>query len=159
MNTNLIVRKPLVLTLAVLALVLAAAVLLIGLLQAAGGDGSLSARDYPTPRVRFDSPLAGHLDGLENATPRVRFAPLGGYRRPAALEGPRKPAALEGRRYPAALEGWRKPAALEGKRTPAALANPFGSQAAPVTLVDGLILLGLVALLLIPVRKASLAHN
>lgn len=141
MNANLIVRKPLVLTLAVLALVLAAAVLLIGLLQAAGGDGSLSARDYPTPRVRFDSPLAGHLDGLENATPRVRFAPLGGYR---------KPAALEGRRYPAALEGWRKPAAL---------ANPFSSQAAPVTLVDGLILLGLVALLLIPVRKASLAHN
>jgi hypothetical protein len=146
MNTNLNVRKQSGLPLAVLALLLAAAVLLAGILFTANLDGSLSARYDPNPRTKI-APQANLLDGLEQTMPRVRFAPLGGRKPP--------PAALEGYRRPTALEGNRKPAALEGGRRPAAQADIATLPAAPLTLVDGLVVLALAALLIVPAPKAS----
>ncbi len=55
MNTNLNVRKPIVLTLAALAFVLVASVLLVSLLHAASGANEMGARVSPNPRV--SSPL------------------------------------------------------------------------------------------------------
>ena len=155
MNTNLNVRKPIVLTLAALAFVLVASVLLVSLLHAASGANEMGARVSPNPRVRF-APLDGYsspatLDGKRSP------ATLDGLKPLAALDGKRSPATLDGRKPPATLEFRKPPTALGGRKPPpGALSN---LQVAPLTLVDGLILLGLAILLLVPAQKANLSHS
>lgn len=135
MNSILNTRKSTGSILAVLALLLTA-------MLAAGLSLSVApGRSSAGPKAGFSLAAASGDSRKYNPEPRVRFAPLGGRRTPAALEG---------RKTPAALNGRRTPAALEGRKTPAASA----SQGAPMTLADGLVLLGLAALLLAPNRKA-----
>jgi hypothetical protein len=137
MFTKLSVRKSIVLALAALMFILAAAAILF---QADQSNGTQVIAKVTDDRKFF-------------AEPRVRFAPLA-----VVDEGRKVPASLdavdEGRKVPASLDGKRTPASLdavdEGYRRPASLA-----QSASLTAVDALVLLALVALLLVPVRKAN----
>jgi hypothetical protein len=151
MNTRLIIRKSSVLTLAVLVILLAAAVFHNGLTHTAAN----AAQQTSNPSSTFGVSLTSASVNLGHISPLARakgFAPLGGRKVPAALDGRKPP--------PAAQDGRKTPASLDGRRVPAALANPFATQVAPLTLVDGMFLLALAALLLVPpARKASLLRK
>jgi hypothetical protein len=180
MKTSLNVRNTFVLTLKVLVPVIAVSMFLISLMPVADLSASLGDPVQPNPRVKFAS-LEGwrtpsaELEGrrpppasLEGRKPPS--SELDGRRSPSAeLEGKRlPPASLEGRKPPSSeLDGWRTPSAelegrrspsasLEGRRSPSAQPDLSSLPAAPLTLVDGLIVLALGALLLAPVRKSKL---
>ena len=145
MSTNLNFRKSLIVTLAVVVFLMAAAVLLSSRMETANGNASAIAAQ-----------TGGYPGGRYIDMPRVRFAALEGRKTPASLDGRKSPASLDGRRTPASLDGRKSPVALEGKKIPpAALAAPIASQAASLTLIDGMIILALAALLIVPVRKNS----
>ncbi len=112
---------------------------------------SLDGRKSPASLDGRKSPAS--LDGRKSP------ASLDGRKTPASLDGRKTPASLDGRRTPASLDGRRTPAMLGGRKPPAALAAPIATQAASLTLIDGMIILALAALLIIPVRKNSTAHK
>jgi hypothetical protein len=159
MFTKLSVRKSIVLALAALMFILAAAAILFQADQSNGTQVIAKVTDdrkfFAEPRVRF-APLAVVDEGRK--VPASLDAVDEGRKVPASLDGKRTPASLdavdEGRKVPASLDGKRTPASLdavdEGYRRPASLA-----QSASLTAVDALVLLALVALLLVPVRKAN----
>jgi hypothetical protein len=118
MNTNLNVRKPVLLTLAFL---LAVAMLLISLINTTGVSGADATKSQQNVLVDANDPQTVSIRGNLQPNPRVKFASLDGVRNPSALDGRRPPpAALDGRRPPpAALDGRKlPPSALEGKRLP-----------------------------------------
>jgi hypothetical protein len=148
MNTVLNARKALIVSLSILALLLAT-VVLYGSLTNRTASASAGEAQHATWEEHPVTPK-----------PRVRFAALEGKRTPATLDGGRKPAALDGGRRPAALEGRKTPpAAIDGYRKPAALNGSLAQQPAPLSLIDGLVLAALAALLLAPARKARLFHR
>jgi hypothetical protein len=174
MNSNLNVRKPVLLTLAFL---LAVAMLLISLTNTTGVSGANAAKSQQNVLVNANDPQTVSIRGNLQPNPRVKFASLSGTRNPAALDGRRSPAALEGKRLPpsaidgrklppsaldgrklppSALDGRKlPPSALEGVRNPAAMSNLPAIEIPSLALVDGLILLVLAVLLIAPARKTS----
>jgi hypothetical protein len=155
MNTHLNVRKPIVLTLAALAFLLAATVLLLNVLDTSEVYKVNTAKSQQNVLVDENDPQTISIRGNLQPNPRVKFAALDGRKPPAALDGWRTPSTLDGRKPPAALDGWRTPSTLDGRKPPAALAYLPAMQINSLALVDGLILLALAALLLAPARKTS----
>jgi hypothetical protein len=121
MNTHLNVRKPIVLTLAALAFLLAATVLLLNVLDTSEVYKVNTAKSQQNVLVDENDPQTISIRGNLQPNPRVKFAALDGRKPPAALDGWRTPSTLDGRKPPAALDGWRTPSTLDGRKPPAAL--------------------------------------